>query len=65
MLSKDWQAKAYQLYRRLLGDDGPVALIALSAAYDDRPEEALPDLEDVLTHHKGIADYLSDLAPPD
>jgi EpsI family protein len=65
LLAKDWQAKAYQLYRRLLGDDGPVALIALSTAYDDRPEDALPDLEDVLIHHKGIADYLSDLAPPD
>jgi len=65
LLAKDWQAKAYQLYRRLLGDDGPVALIALSAAYDDHPTEALPDIEEVLIHHKGIADYLSILAAPD
>ena len=63
-LAKDWQAKAYQLYRRLLGDDGPVAMVALSAAYDDRPEDVLPDIEDVLIHHKGIADYLSTLAAP-
>ncbi len=65
LVAGDWQAKAWQLYRRLLGRDGPVAVIALSAAYEDRPEDALPDIEAILERHKGIADYLADIAPED
>ncbi len=62
LIAKDWQAKLYQLYRKLLGRDVPVALIALSAPYDDRPEDALPSIAEVLRHHKGITTYLADLA---
>ena len=61
--ASDWQAKAYRLYRKLLGKDEPAALIALSAAYDDRPGEALPDIEAVLRRHKGIGAYLEALKP--
>ena len=63
LMAKDWQAKTYQLYRKLLGKEEPVALVALSAAYVDRPGDALSDIEAVLEHHKGIADYLDRLAP--
>ncbi|MEZ5931847.1 MAG: exosortase A [Alphaproteobacteria bacterium] len=62
-VAKDWQAKAYRLYRKLLGKDEPAALIAISAPYADRADEALPDIEAVLEHHKGIAAYLQELAP--
>ncbi|MDH3664665.1 MAG: exosortase A [Alphaproteobacteria bacterium] len=62
-VASDWQAKAYRLYRKLLGVDEPAALIALSAPYSDRPDDALPDIEAVLEQHKGIANYLADLAP--
>ena len=63
LIAKDWQAKAYRLYRKLLGKDEPAALIALSAPYADRSEDALPDIEAVLAHHKGITAYLDELAP--
>ncbi|MGI9510035.1 MAG: exosortase A [Geminicoccaceae bacterium] len=63
LMARDWQAKAYQLYRKLLGKEEPVAMIALSAAYADHPNDALSDIEAVLEHHKGIADYLDRLAP--
>ncbi|MEL6964202.1 MAG: exosortase C-terminal domain/associated protein EpsI, partial [Pseudomonadota bacterium] len=62
-ISKTWQAKAYGLYRKLIGKDEPAALVALSAAYDDRPEEALPDIKTVLAYHKRIDAYLRALAP--
>lgn len=65
LMANDVQAKAYRLYRKLLGKDEPAALIALSAPYADRPDDALPDIETVLEQHKGIAAYLSDLADPD
>jgi len=63
LVAKDWQAKAYRLYRKLLGKDEPAAVIALSAPYIDRPDDALPEIEAVLARHKGIAAYLDDLAP--
>jgi len=63
LMAKDWQAKAYRLYRKLLGKDEPAALIALSAPYVDRPDDALPDIVTVLEQHKGIAAYLHELAP--
>ena len=63
LIAGEWQAKAYRLYRKLLGKDEPAALIALSAPYADRPDDALPDIEAVLAQHKGIADYLDELAP--
>jgi exosortase A len=63
VIAKDWQAKAYGLYRKLLGADEPAALVALSAAYEDRPDEALPDIEAVLAQHKRIDAYLQALAP--
>lgn len=62
LIAKDWQAKLYQLYRKLLGRDEPVALIALSTPYDDRPEDALPSIAEVLRYHKGITTYLAGLA---
>jgi EpsI family protein len=62
-IAKDWQAKAYGLYRKLLGADEPAALVALSAAYEGRPDEALPDIEAVLAKHKRIDAYLQALAP--
>ncbi|MEM9440174.1 MAG: exosortase A [Pseudomonadota bacterium] len=62
-ISKTWQAKAYGLYRKLIGKDEPAALVALSAAYDNRPEEALPVIKTVLAHHKRIDAYLRALAP--
>ncbi|MGI9435249.1 MAG: exosortase A [Geminicoccaceae bacterium] len=61
-VAREWQAKSYQLYRKLLGKNEPVALIALSTAYDDTSEEALPSLAEVLRQHKDISDYLEDLA---
>lgn len=64
LVAPDWQAKAYRLYRKLLGKDEPAALIALSAPYADRSDDALPDIEAVLQQHKGIAAYLADLAGP-
>ncbi len=65
LIAVDWQAKAYRLYQKLLGKDEPAALIALSAPYADRPDDALPDIEAVLEQHKGIAAYLADLADRD
>ncbi len=61
--ARDWQAKAYRLYRKLIGEDEPAALIALSAPYAERPGEALPDIEAVLRRHKGIGAYLEALKP--
>ena len=52
LVARDWQAKAYRLYRKLIGKDEPAALIALSAPYTDRPEDALSDIEAVLEQHK-------------
>ncbi|MEM7045777.1 MAG: exosortase A [Pseudomonadota bacterium] len=63
LVARDWQAKAYRLYRKLLGKDEPAALIALSAPYVDRPSDALADIEAVLQQHKSIGDYLADLTP--
>ncbi|MEM9628487.1 MAG: exosortase A [Pseudomonadota bacterium] len=64
LIAEDWQAKAYRLYRKLLGKDEPAALIALSTPYVDRPDDALPDIEAVLEQHKGIAAYLAELGEP-
>ena len=64
LIAGDWQAKAYRLYRKLLGKDEPAALIALSAPYADRSEDALPNIEAVLAQYKGISAYLDELAPP-
>jgi hypothetical protein len=65
MVASDWRAKAYRLYRKLLGRDDPAALIALSVPYAERPEEALSNLDAVLARHKGITDYLEGLGPSD
>jgi EpsI family protein len=63
LMARDWQVKAYQLYRKLLGEEKPAALVALSAPYGDDPDDALSGIAEVLKRHKSISDYLIELKP--